>query len=67
MALNTHPELYENLLEYDAFTDIMFTPGRSLNCQARSAAIFVSLYRIGKLEEALRSQEDYLRVVYGIE
>ncbi len=67
MALNSQPELYKEMLEYDAFTDIMFTPGRSLNCQARSAAIFVSLQRAGKLEEALRSQEDYLRIVYGIE
>ena len=65
-ALFTHPELIEELAEYGAFTDIMFTPGKSLNCQARSAAIFVSLYKAGKLEEALKSQEDYLRVVYGI-
>ena len=66
-ALNTHPELYKDLLEYDAFTDIMFTPERSLNCQARSAAVFVSLFRAEKLEEALNSQEDYLRIVYGLE
>lgn len=64
-ALYTHPELYKELTGYDAFTDIMFTPGRSLNCQARSAAVFVSLFRAGKLEEALKSQEDYLRIVYG--
>lgn len=64
-ALYTHQELYKELTGYDAFTDIMFTPGRSLNCQARSAAIFVSLFRAGKLEEALKSREDYLRIVYG--
>lgn len=66
-ALYIHPELYSGLTEYDAFTDIMFTPGRSLNCQARSAAVFVSLFRAGTLEEALKSQENYLRIVYGME
>ena len=64
-ALYSAPDIYTGLIKYDAFTDIMFTPGPSLNCQARSAAIFVSLYRAGKLEEAMRSKADYLRVVYG--
>lgn len=64
-ALYSHPELFGELAEYSAFTDIMFTPGKSLNCQARSAAIFTALLKNGKLEEALRSQADFLRIVYG--
>lgn len=63
-ALSSHREFYAELLEYDAFTDIMFTPSKSLNCQAEAAAIFVSLNRCGKLEEALQSKENFLNLVY---
>ena len=47
---------------FDAFTDIEFNPERSLNCQARSAALYRSLVHAGKLEEALSSQEAFLRI-----
>ncbi len=49
-ALREHPELAAELLEYDAFTDIEFSPDRSRNCQAEAAAVFVSLSRHGLLE-----------------
>ena len=55
----------EKILEYDAFTDIEFNPKRSINCQARSAAIYVSLYRAGKLKDALKTPDSFQRVVYG--
>ncbi len=42
-ALYQHKEFHEELLNFDAFTDIMFTPSKSLNCQAEAAAIFISL------------------------
>ena len=38
----------DELLGYMGFTDIEFNPERSLNCQARSAALFVSLVRHGE-------------------
>lgn len=44
LALMENPDLQKGLLEYSAFTDIIFTPNKSLNCQAKSAAIFKSLY-----------------------
>jgi len=50
-ALGEHPELAEQLLQYDAFTDIEFTPGKSLNCQAEAAALYVSLARQGLLDK----------------
>ena len=50
-ALREHPELAAELLEFDAFTDIEFNPNRSISCQAQAAAIFVSLSRLGLLEE----------------
>lgn len=38
-------KLVKEIIEYDAFTDIEFNPKKQINCQARAAAIFVSLYR----------------------
>ena len=43
------------LYEYAGFTDIEFNPHRSINCQARSAALFLSLMKRGLLHEALQS------------
>lgn len=65
-ALNSHPELHKELSEYNAFTDIMFNPAKSLNCQAQAAAIFVSLFRSGKLEEAVKNKDSFLKLVYGV-
>jgi len=50
-ALRENPELAETVLKYTAFTDIEFNPQKSLNCQARAAAIFVSLSRQGMLKQ----------------
>lgn len=49
-ALLENEELAKAALEFDAFTDIEFSPAKSLNCQARAAAKFVSLYRAGRLD-----------------
>lgn len=51
---------------YEIFTDIEFNHNKSFNCQARSVAIFLSLYRRNELKEALESKESFKRV-YGIE
>ena len=64
-SLNLQPNLAEQLSDFDAFTDIAFNPEKSKNCQARSAAIYVSLFREGILEKALESKESFLEVVYG--
>lgn len=45
-ALLENKELGRTALAYDAFTDIEFTPKKSINCQARAAATFVSLSRV---------------------
>ena len=58
-------ELSEAVCRYDAFTDVEFNPEKSINCQARSAAIFVSLRKTGALEDALRDPETFKTVVYG--
>lgn len=50
-ALMENPELAGSLLVYDAFTDIEFNPNRSLNCQARAAALFVALSRENMIQQ----------------
>lgn len=50
-ALLENEELAKQVTEYDGFTDIEFNPDKSLNCQAHAAALFVSLYRKGLLEQ----------------
>ena len=61
-ALVANPELAAAVKRFDCFTDIEFNPKKSLNCQARSAALYRSLVHAGKLEEALSSQEAFLRI-----
>ncbi|MBQ3104096.1 MAG: hypothetical protein IJC58_07405 [Oscillospiraceae bacterium] len=56
-ALMENPELAETLLEYDGFTDIEFNPDKSINCQARSAALFLNLSRKGTLERCRDFEE----------
>ena len=62
-ALAERPELAAQLLRYSAFTDIEFNPERSVNCQAHSVALFVSLHRRDKLESALTSRSAFLEML----
>ena len=64
-ALYLHPKLTEQLITFDAFTDIAFNPDKSINCQARSAALYVSLVRQGMLTEALNNKDSFYDVVYS--
>lgn len=49
-ALLENKELIDILIQYDSFTDIEFNPNKSINCQAKACATFVSLYRLNKLD-----------------
>ena len=53
------PKLYV----YAGFTDVEFNPFRSINCQARSAALFVSLMKRGLLDEAIESPQNFIRLL----
>ncbi len=64
-TLHMHSDLAEQILEYDAFTDIVFNPKRSINCQAEAAAIYVSLQKQNLLDEALKNKESFLDIVYS--
>lgn len=60
-ALRANPQLLEDMLTYEAFTDIEFNPERSLNCQARSAALAHALHRAGVFLDALSSKDAFLQ------
>lgn len=62
-ALEENERMAGALLDFEGFTDITFNPGRSLNCQARSAVLFVSLWRRGLFRDAMTSREKYLALV----
>jgi hypothetical protein len=57
------PDRAQELLQYGGFSDIEFNPFRSINCQARSLALFLSLMQRGELGEAVKSPSDFLRVI----
>lgn len=63
-ALKKQPaHVIEQVLSYSAFTDIEFNPEKSINCQAYSIALFVSLYKQGLLDEATFSKRSFLSTV----
>jgi hypothetical protein len=53
----------QDLLQYSGFSDIEFNPARSINCQARSVALFLSLMQRGELGEAAKSPSGFLRII----
>jgi len=53
----------QKLCAYAGFTDIEFNPYRSINCQARSCALFVTLMKRNLLDDALNSPSDFIRVL----
>jgi len=59
LALYPHREWIRKREEWAGFTDIEFNPDRSLNCQARSFAAFISLQKRGRLDEAAASFERF--------
>jgi hypothetical protein len=54
----------EEVRRRDGFTDIAFNPEKSVNCQARSAALYVSLARDGYGSPWVLDFEDFLQVAY---
>lgn len=62
-ALSKNKSLAESILNYECFTDIEFNHERSINCQAYSAALYVSLARRNLLEEALSGTDSYKSII----
>jgi hypothetical protein len=53
------PKLYA----YGGFTDVEFNPHRSINCQARSCALFLSLMRRNLLDKAVESPQAFIALL----
>ena len=64
-ALSQNPKLSKELLNFEAFSDIAFNPQKSLNCQSRAAALFVSLNMCGEIEMALRDRKHFFSLLAG--
>jgi hypothetical protein len=62
-ALDRKDEMSVEICEFSAFSDIEFNPKKSINCQAYSAALYVSLSKRGILREALDSKESFLSIL----
>lgn len=60
-SLYPHRDWVSKLTFHDGFSDIEFNPFRSINCQARSIALFLSLMMRKELDEALKSPSDFLK------
>ena len=61
-AIMQNEDLIEELLKYNCFTDIEFNHKKSINCQARSAAIFVTLYKHSLIKEAISSIDNFKKI-----
>jgi len=61
-ALKRQSALAKQIVDYDIFTDIEFNHKKSINCQARAAAIFVSLVKKNELEAKTSSPDEFATI-----
>jgi hypothetical protein len=59
-ALCANPKAGDALMDFAGFTDIEFNPAKSLNCQARSCALYCALRRAGRLRDVMGSASAFL-------
>lgn len=57
--------LHKNLLKYNCFTDIEFNPDKSINCQAHSVALFLSMKKNNINFEKIKDINYFKRIIYG--
>lgn len=50
------------ILQFDAFSDIEFNDKKSINCQARAVALYVAMSRQGKKKYYLESFEKFIKI-----
>ena len=62
-AVFPHREWLQRLFRYQGFTDIEFNPSRSINCQARSCALFVALMWRKQLDRSVSSRSGFLQLL----
>lgn len=62
-SLYPHREYLKKLFKYKGFTDIEFNPKKSINCQARTCALLLSLMKLNLLEESMQSESKFIEIV----
>jgi hypothetical protein len=62
-SIYPHREWAVKLYAYGGFSDIEFDPTRSISCQARSVALFLSLMKRGQLDQAMKSSSDFINIL----
>ena len=62
-ALSQNPSLSNQLFDFKAFSDIAFNPKKSLNCQARAAALFVSLCHHNEIDRVIEDKSYYIDLI----
>jgi hypothetical protein len=65
-ALDENRSLADGLHGYAGFTDIVFNPVKSLNCQARAAALYVAANKAGHMPNILKDRNAYLELMEGL-
>ena len=62
-AVHSRTELHSELLTHNGFTDIEFNPKKSINCQARSCALYVALSRRSLVERVIGNRDEFLKLL----
>lgn len=62
-AVHQHEDLRNEIIKYDGFTDIAFNPAKSINCQAKAAALYVSLFKRGLINDVIANRHKYLDII----
>ena len=64
-AIFPEREWLRRLGQIDGFTDIEFNPEKSVNCQARSCALFVALEKRNLLDAAMATFDSFAEIQLG--
>jgi hypothetical protein len=64
-ALSQNPVYAKMLSKFEAFSDIHFNPEKSINCQARAAALFVSLQKKWEIDAVINDKTLYFSIISG--
>lgn len=61
--VSTNESIDEAIMRYKAFSDIEFNPTKSINCQARSCALYVALKNRGLLVDAMHDSASFVDIL----
>ena len=62
-ALAQNPSLANDMDCFHCFSDIAFNPQKSVNCQARSAALFLALRSLGEINKIIRDKKYFFDLI----